>query len=63
MIAVVVKRLQETIAQGSTGLAARVDHQQLRSLLSEQVGASSAPAINAARRGISGMCARTYTQK
>ena len=63
MIAVVVKRLQVRIAQGSTGLAARVDHRHLRSQLSEQAGVSSTPAISAARRGISGISARTYTQK
>ena len=53
MIAVVVKRLQVRITQGSTGLAARVDHQQLQSQQSGQAGANSAPTTTAARRASS----------
>ena len=63
MIAVVVKRLQVRIAQGSTGLAARVDHQQLQSQQSVQAGVNSARAITAARRGTCGTSAQIYTRR
>jgi hypothetical protein len=63
MTVVVVNRLQDIIAQSSTGLAAKVDHQQWQSLQSGQAGASSAPATTAARRGTFDISVRTYTLK
>ena len=63
MIAVVVKRLQVRIAQGSTGLAAKDDHQQWQSQQPVQAGVNSAPAIIAARRGTCDTSVRIYTRR
>ena len=63
MIAVVDKGLQDRIAQGSTGLAARDDHQQQQSQQWAQAGVNSAPAITAARRGTCDTSVRTCTRR
>ena len=63
VIAVVDKRLQVRIAQGSTGLAAKVDHQHWPLQPSAQARVSSAPDITVARRGTFAISVRTYTRR
>ena len=63
MIAVVDKHLQVRIAQGSTGLAAKVDHPQWQLPASAQAGGSSDPAITVARKDIFATSVRTYTRR